>query len=115
MNKFQTPNNSLIISENYGFVKSNLFQNSLDLNQSNKKLNKKNQPKRKQLKRNRPKRNNKLKSNNLKNNSLKSKKKKKPKKKILSQKKNQTHWITYQNPLSTLKPSSEKSATLKTG
>lgn len=111
--KSLTWSNSKTISESYGFVKSNLFQNSLDLNQlSNQRLlRKRNQRKlnnkRNQLKRrnNNPKRNNNLKNKN------------KPKKKLMrifSQRRRLTHWTSYPSQLSTLKVSKEKSVTLKT-
>ncbi len=110
--KFQTWRNSKLTSESSGFAKRNSFQNSLDLNQYNKKRRKK-RSQRIRLqsnKKNQPKRNN---NQRRRNNQRNKKRKKLLKRKITCQRRRPTHWMFYQNPHSTLKIGREKSATLK--
>lgn len=111
--KSLTWSNSKIISESYGFVKSNSFQNLLDLNQpSNQKLLSKRNPRKLNNKRNQLKRRN---NNPKRNNNLKNKNKPKKKStKTFSLRRRPTHWTSYPSQLSTLKVSKEKSVTLKT-
>lgn len=113
LNKFLTWNNSWIISVKFGFVKKNSFQNLLDLNLLNKKVNKpknKLNNKRNQLKR---RNNNQRKNNNPRRNNKPRKKNNKNKMMMPQKRNNKTHWICYHHHHSMLKTSKEKSVMLK--